>query len=159
MAEIGGLSESLEDYLEAIYHLVQEKKVARVRDIAARKGVKMSSVVGALRRLSAEELIHYRAREYVELTEAGEDLAKKVVSRHEFLTKFFVEVLGVDDETADQEACSIEHVVNKDTMVRMRRMVGYVKQCPGLLEHLRELNPPGEVSEDAPYPQPCTKGS
>ena len=56
MAEIGALSESLEDYLEVIYHLVEEKKVARVRDIANRKGVKMSSVVGALRRLAAAEL-------------------------------------------------------------------------------------------------------
>jgi len=119
MAEIGGLSESLEDYLEAIYHLVQEKKVARVRDIAARKGVKMSSVVGALRRLSAEELIHYRAREYVELTETGEDLAMKVVARHEFLTKFFVEVLGVDEERADREACELEHGLSLETKARL----------------------------------------
>jgi DtxR family transcriptional regulator, Mn-dependent transcriptional regulator len=155
MTEIGGLSESLEDYLEAIYHLVQEKKVARVRDIAARKGVKMSSVVGALRRLSTEELIHYRAREYVELTEPGEELAKKVVARHQFLSKFFVEVLGVDGETADDEACSIEHVLSPGTMVRMRRLVGYTERCPGLLDRLHELNPAGEISEDAPFPDDC----
>ena len=53
MPEVGKLSESLEDYLEVIFHLVKEKKVARVRDIAGRKGVKMSSVVGALRRARA----------------------------------------------------------------------------------------------------------
>ena len=154
MAEIGALSESLEDYLEVIYHLVQEKKVARVRDIAGRKGVKMSSVVGALRRLAAADLIHYRAREYVELTEDGEDLAKKVVARHEFLTQFFVEILGVDEEAAEEEACSVEHVLDGATMIRMRRLSNFLREYPGMMDTLNELNPAGEITEDAPMPTP-----
>ncbi len=152
MTEIGALSESLEDYLEVIYHLVEEKKVARVRDIANRKGVKMSSVVGALRRLSAAELIHYRAREYVELTDAGEELAKLVAARHEFLTNFFMEVLGVDAETAEDEACSVEHVLVPNTMRRLKRFWKYVEANPRLRERFRQLNPPGEIDVDAPLP-------
>ena len=152
MTEIGALSESLEDYLEVIFQLVQEKKVARVRDIAARKGVKMSSVVGALRRLSAADLILYRAREFVELTEAGETLAKLVLARHEFLTRFFVEILGVDEEQAETEACSVEHVLSPDTMVRMRRFARYVEHCSDLRARFDELNPPGDLDEEADFP-------
>ena len=152
MAEIGALSESLEDYLEVIYQLVQEKKVARVRDIAARKGVKMSSVVGALRRLSAAELIFYQAREFVEMTAAGEELARLLLARHEFLTQFFVGILGVDAGRAEDEACSVEHVLSPTTMRRLRRFSTYVEQCPDLMAKFRELNPTGEVDPDAPFP-------
>ncbi len=152
MAEIGALSESLEDYLEVIYQLVQEKKVARVRDIAARKGVKMSSVVGALRRLSAAELIFYQAREFVEMTEAGEELARLLLARHEFLTKFFVDILGVDAVQAEDEACSVEHVLSPTTMRRLRRFSTYVDHCPDLKDKFRELNPPGESDSDAAIP-------
>jgi len=152
MTQIGALSESLEDYLEVIFQLVQEKKVARVRDIAARKGVKMSSVVGALRRLSAAELIHYRAREFVELTDAGEELARLVLARHEFLTRFFVDILGVDEEQAENEACSVEHVLSPDTMVRMRRFARYVEHCNDLKDRFGELNPPGDLDEEADFP-------
>ena len=152
MTEIGALSESLEDYMEVIYQLVQEKKVARVRDIAARKGVKMSSVVGALRRLSAADLIQYRAREFVELTDAGEDLARAVLARHEFLTRFFVDVLGVDDESAEEEACSVEHVLSAETMLRMRRFAAFLEQCPDLQAKLAALNPTGELGEELGIP-------
>ena len=138
--------------MEVIYQLVQEKKVARVRDIAARKGVKMSSVVGALRRLSAADLILYRAREFVELTDAGETLARAVLARHEFLTTFFMDVLGVDEEAAEEEACSVEHVLSHDTMIRIRRFAAYVAKCPDLQEKLAALNPPGALDEDRDLP-------
>ncbi len=151
MPEIGKLSESLEDYLEVIYHLVQEKKVARVRDIANRKGVKMSSVVGALRRLSAAEYIQYRAREYVEMTEKGELLAQKLVARHEFLTGFLIDLLGVEAESAENEACSMEHVLSKSTIVRLRRLGRLSEENPDLSKRIKEINPPGEdLEEDTP---------
>ena len=54
---IGQLSESLEDYVEIIYNLIEENKVARVRDIAKAKDVKMSSVVSALKRLDQEKKV------------------------------------------------------------------------------------------------------
>ena len=79
---IGELSESLEDYIEIIYNLIKDHKVARVRDIAKAKDVKMSSVVSALKRLDQEGLVNHEAREFVELTEAGIDLAKRITRRH-----------------------------------------------------------------------------
>ena len=155
MAQIGNISESLEDYLEVIHHLVAEKRVARVRDIAGRKGVKMSSVVGALRRLSTAGFVVYRARDFVEMTEQGEDLARRLVARHEFLTQFFVDLLGVEPGIAEEEACSVEHVLSPDTVVRLRRLGRYVAGSEQLQERFSALNPSGEEAvEDAPLPDP-----
>jgi DtxR family Mn-dependent transcriptional regulator len=115
---IGQLSESLEDYLEIIYNLVQKQRVARVRDIAKAKAVKMSSVTSALKRLDREGLANYKAREFVELTRAGSNLAKRLIKRHNFLTKFLIEVLQVNPVTAESDACSMEHVLSPQTMNR-----------------------------------------
>ncbi|HEB84381.1 MAG TPA: metal-dependent transcriptional regulator, partial [Bacteroidetes bacterium] len=83
---VGRLSESLEDYLEAVFRLLQKQKVARVRDIARLKGVKTSSVTSALQRLSREGLVEYHAREYVDLTPEGRELGFRLYQRHIFLT-------------------------------------------------------------------------
>jgi len=116
---IGELSESLEDYIEIVFNLISKHKVARVRDIARAKNVKMSSVVSALKRLDNEKLINYEAREYVELTEAGKDLAKRLTRRHNFLTRFLIAILQVDPQIAESDACSIEHSISSETMTRL----------------------------------------
>jgi DtxR family Mn-dependent transcriptional regulator len=116
--EIGRLSESLEDYIEIIYRLIADQKVARVRDIARAKVVKMSSAVSALKRLDREKLARYEAREFVELTTSGIDLARRLLRRHEFLTRFLIDVLQVDPEIAESDACSMEHALSLETMQR-----------------------------------------
>jgi len=113
---VGELSSSLEDYLEAILVLSREKKVARVRDIAARLGVAMSSVDGALRRLADENLVRHERYEFVELTEKGVALARKIFDRHNLLTHLLHDILGVDAETAEKDACAIEHHVSQKTI-------------------------------------------
>lgn len=117
--EIGLLSESLEDYIEIIYRLIADQKIARVRDIARAKAVKMSSVVSALKRLDQEKLARYEAREFVELTPTGIDLARRLLGRHEFLTRFLIDVLQVDPEIAESDACSMEHTLSLETMKRL----------------------------------------
>ncbi len=62
------LTSAMEDYLEAIYHLEQERRIARVRDIANRLSVKMSSVSSALKTLDARGLIRYDPHQYITLT-------------------------------------------------------------------------------------------
>jgi DtxR family Mn-dependent transcriptional regulator len=88
--EIGQLSESLEDYLEIIFTLAEKYHVARVKDIALAKKVKMSSVTSALKRLAKIGLADYEAREFVVLTPAGDDLARRLLNRHNFLTGFLI---------------------------------------------------------------------
>ena len=71
------LTGALEDYLETIYELVRDHKFARVRDIAKARGVRAASVSPAMKRLSDLGLIRYVRREYIDLTEQGEEEARK----------------------------------------------------------------------------------
>jgi Mn-dependent DtxR family transcriptional regulator len=124
---IGQLSESLEDYVEIIYNLIEKHKIARVRDIAKAKDVKMSSVVSALKRLAQEKLVKYEAHEFVELTEAGRDLASRLLRRHNFLTRFLVDVLRINPETAEHDACQMEHAISPETMHRLYEFGEYLQ--------------------------------
>jgi DtxR family transcriptional regulator, Mn-dependent transcriptional regulator len=117
--EIGQLSESLEDYLEIIYTLAEKHHVARVKDIALSKKVKMSSVTSALKRLAKIGLVDYEAREFVVLTLSGDDLARRLLNRHYFLTGFLTDVLGVEPGIAAIDACSMEHALSQTTMNRL----------------------------------------
>ena len=119
MPQVGSISESLEDYLKIIFQLERERRVARVKDIAARKGVRMASVTGALRRMSKEGLVHYGAREFVELSDEGAELARKILQRDEFLRRFLTATLVVDTETAEKDACALEHHLSSDTLSRL----------------------------------------
>ncbi len=130
MAQISNLSESLEDYLEIILQLSQEKGAARVKDIADRKGVRMASVTGALKRLAKEKLIDYRVRETVTLTSEGAELAHRVLQRHEFITRFLRDILGVSADVAERDACSIEHTISLETLDRLAGFVEFLKVCP-----------------------------
>ena len=113
------LSASLEDYLEAIYHLVRENRVARVRDIAERLGVQMPSVTGALRSLAAKELVNHDPYSYVTLTPAGERIARDMVRRHEVLTGFLNDFLGLDLAAAERNACAMEHAIEPQVLDRL----------------------------------------
>ena len=113
-AAVGTLSESLEDYLEIILQLQQEKRVARVRDIAARKKVSNASVSNALSRLARDGYVLHEAHEFVELTDRGADLARRVLRRHEFLERFLCDVLLVSPDRAKEDACAIEHHVSSE---------------------------------------------
>ncbi|MDP8223586.1 MAG: DtxR family transcriptional regulator [Candidatus Lernaella stagnicola] len=123
------MSESLEDYLETIYHLVKQKKVARVKDIAAERSVSMASVSTAMRRLADLDLIHYRQREYIELTPKGESVVRRIVTRHEIMHRFFTEILQVDDKIADEDACQIEHHISDQTVDRLVRLLEFLENC------------------------------
>jgi len=77
------LTASLEDYLEAIFHIIAEKQAVRPKDIAKRLKVSNSSVTGALRSLADKELINYAPYDVISLTPSGETAAKDVIRRHE----------------------------------------------------------------------------
>ena len=88
------LSDSLEDYLESIYHLVGKQDVARSKDIAEAMKVSRASVTGALKILSEKQLVYYKPYGYTTLTEKGREVAVKIARRHEVLAQFFDNVLG-----------------------------------------------------------------
>lgn len=124
------LSASLEDYLEAIFHIVQKKKAARAKDISERLGVNGSSVTGALHSLSEKKLINYAPYDIVTLTQEGEWLARGITHRHTVLRDFFVKVLRVDDNAAEDSACRMEHAVSQEILDRLAEFVDFIQVCP-----------------------------
>ena len=117
------LSRSMEDYLEAIFEIEKYKRVVRVKDVAEMLGVTMPSVTGALKNLEAKGLITHEKYEYIELTDIGQIQASRISSRHQVISKFLKEFLGVENGTAEEEACKIEHVLSTGTMEKLAEYI------------------------------------
>ncbi|MBW1962296.1 MAG: DtxR family transcriptional regulator [Deltaproteobacteria bacterium] len=124
------VSASLEDYLEAIFHIQVEKHAARAKDIAKRLKVGASSVTGALRLLAEKGLINYAPYDLITLTLEGKAVAEDVIRRHETLRDFFVNVLAVSEKDAGEAACRMEHAVPKPILERLLQFAEFVELCP-----------------------------
>ncbi len=122
------LSASLEDYLEAIFNLSSESNIARSKDIANVLGVSRSSVTGALRLLKEKGLANYKPYDYVTLTDLGRSAAAEIVRKHNILKAFFINVLSVDSELAQQAACKAEHALGPEIIGRLLRFIDFVTQ-------------------------------
>jgi DtxR family Mn-dependent transcriptional regulator len=125
-----GLSASQEDYLEVIYHLVAENHVARGKDIARRLGVSSASVTGALQSLAERHLVNYAPYEAITLTPQGKKFAENIVRRHQVLSAFFVNVLRIEKEEAEESACKLEHVISETVLERFSQFAEFLETCP-----------------------------
>lgn len=123
------LTSNMEDYLEAVFYLKNVEGVVRVRDIASHMGVKMPSVSEALKVLKEKKLVTHEPYAYVELTGRGEEKARDLLNRHQQLTHFFREVLGVGAPTAEQDACRIEHAISPQSMDRLMLLIKSMEEC------------------------------
>ena len=126
--QTAGLSESLQDYLEAVYLLVQRHGVARMKGIAAHVGVGKSSVTCGVQALAERGLVNYEPYQYVTLTETGETMGKALLRKHRVLKRFLMEVLGVPDAEAEAVGCKMEHAIKGDVLDRLVRFVHFVEQ-------------------------------
>jgi len=124
------LSSNMEDYLEAIFHISEEKQAARAKDIADRVMVNKSSVTGALRSLSEKGLVNYAPYDIITLTAEGKKLASEIVRRHEALKEFFVKILLIDKDEAEEASCRVEHAVSKNIIDRLVHFVEFMEICP-----------------------------
>ncbi|MBC8208233.1 MAG: metal-dependent transcriptional regulator [Desulfobulbaceae bacterium] len=124
------LSASLEDYIEAIHHIAENNKVARSKDIAQRLDVSRASVTEALRALAKRELINYAPYEAITMTAKGKKAARDVIFRHEALKRFFVEVLAIDQDIAEEGACRVEHSAPPEVISRMISFIEFLNACP-----------------------------
>ncbi|HMA84421.1 MAG TPA: metal-dependent transcriptional regulator, partial [Desulfosalsimonadaceae bacterium] len=112
------LSENLEDYLETILMLETTNKVARVKDIAEDRGVLRGSVTGALRSLAEKGLINYEPYSFITLTRKGAAIAKEINRRHRVIKNFLIHVLQLDETTAEDNACRMEHAMDRPAVDR-----------------------------------------
>ncbi len=129
-AETMRLSSSLEDYLEAVFEIVREKRAARAKDIAERMDVGRSSVTGALKALAERNLVNYAPYDLITLTETGENVAQQIARRHEVLKDFLVTVLSIEEKEANENACKMEHVVSENVLDRLIAFAEFVERCP-----------------------------
>ena len=108
------LQESGEMYLETIYVLSQSSSSVRGIDVGEYMGYSKPSVSRGLGILKDKGLIIRDSDGFIKLTEGGEKLAKRIYERHTVLSTLFIN-LGVDAETAAEDACRIEHYISDKT--------------------------------------------
>lgn len=143
-----GLSESMENYLETIYLLMQTSHAARSKDIADKLQVKRSSVTGALQALRERGFVYYERYGQITLTPQGREIASKIRRRHEALRDFFIQVLAVDATEADAAACRMEHGISKPIVDRLIDFAQLMQTCPrAISKWFADANPPNHPDE------------
>jgi DtxR family Mn-dependent transcriptional regulator len=120
----------MEDYLEAIFDLDKEKRVVRVKDIAKKMNVKMPTVSSMLKTLNERGLVNYEKYEYVEMTRNGAKVGKEMRRRHGILLKFLTEILKIDFDVANEEACKMEHALGLETLASLTDFMAFIQACP-----------------------------
>ena len=106
--------ESSEDYLETILMLREKHGNVGSIDIVNKLNYSKPSISIAMKKLKSEGMVEMDLNGYITLTARGEEIAKRIYSRHKLLEKCLV-AIGVDPGTAEEEACRIEHVIDDDT--------------------------------------------
>ena len=117
------IHKSAEDYLEMILMLREQKGYSRSVDIAAALGVTKPSVSFAMKKLRENGYIQMDEGSYITLTETGMKIAQRIYDRHKALT-VFLRHMGVDEKTAREDACKIEHDISDDTFHAILRQIG-----------------------------------
>ena len=111
-----------EDYLEAVLVLQKEKGMVRSVDLARHMGFSKPSISHAVGVLKNGGFLTVDEDGYLHLTEDGREVAEKIYERHQFFTEQLVAV-GVDRETAERDACRIEHAISEETFQKLKASV------------------------------------
>ncbi|MBQ8028072.1 MAG: metal-dependent transcriptional regulator [Clostridia bacterium] len=114
------IHESGEMYLEAIYVLSKSSSCVRSIDVADYLGYSKPSVSRAISLLKSENYVYSDKSGFLFLTDKGSTVAGKIYERHTILTSFFIS-LGVDEETAANDACKIEHCISDASLEAIKK--------------------------------------
>jgi DtxR family Mn-dependent transcriptional regulator len=148
-----GLTARVEDYLEAILEIEMSGEIATVTRMAKNLGVTKATVTAALKKLKTDGLLEHERYGDVILTPSGREKALEVYRRHEFLTDFFVRILGFSRERAQNVACVMEHEIDKTTEMRLAAFTDALTQAERKSEAwLRELLEKLDSAHDLPIP-------
>ncbi|WP_315110860.1 metal-dependent transcriptional regulator [Clostridium intestinale] len=113
----------MENYLEAIYELSEEGKGVKMTRIAEKLGVTKASTNSAMATLAEKGLITNERYKEIFLTPLGLEIAKLTSKKHHIIKDFFIKILKVDYSIADNDACSIEHVISSDSINAMQKFL------------------------------------
>jgi len=117
------IQESAENYLEAILMLKQQNGWVRSIDIATHMEFTKPSVSIAMKKLRESGYIDMDADGHISLTPKGQTIAEKVLERHTVISTWLMS-LGVEQQTALEDACRIEHVISEETFAAIKRQAG-----------------------------------
>ncbi len=115
--------ESGEDYLENILLLYRKQGYVRSTDIANAMNYTKASISRAVKILKDADYIYMDQNKMIFLTEKGEKKAKEIYERHQVIAAFLIKVLHVDEETADHDACRMEHVMSDSTFQGIKKLL------------------------------------
>ncbi len=121
------ITKRLEEYLEIIYDIIEQKGYARAKDIVKAMNVSPPTVTEMLQKLDREGFINYEKYGGVTLTEKGKRIVKNLEERHETLKNFFI-LIGIDEKIADDDACKIEHIASNETMEILTKFVEFMQK-------------------------------
>ncbi len=117
------VNESAENYLETILMLSKKLPVVRSVDIANELGFKKSSVSIAMKNLRENNHIVVSNAGFITLTESGRQIAEMIFERHELISNWLMKI-GVNKETALEDACKMEHVISQESFEAIKKFIG-----------------------------------
>jgi DtxR family transcriptional regulator, manganese transport regulator len=120
-------TDRMEDYLEVIYELVQEKGYATTVDISSYLNVSSPSVTKMMQKLDETGYLKYEKYRGIKLTNEGVRIARNIRNRHGLLAEFFM-IIGVDEEIANNDAEGIEHHLHPETMKKLEEFINELKR-------------------------------
>lgn len=129
-------SVAMDDYLEQILHLIEEKGYARAVDISVNLGISQASVTNMLKKLDGEGLVKHEKYRGTVLTGQGQEIARAIVERHETLTRF-LRLFGLDEETIYRDVEGMEHHVSRPTLEVIRAVADALESDGKFLEEVR----------------------
>ncbi|MCM3612285.1 transcriptional regulator MntR [Planococcus sp. MERTA32b] len=129
---------SMEDHIEIIYSLIEQKGYARVSDIAEALSVLPSSVTKMVQKLDKDGYLIYERYRGLVLTPQGQKLGKRLVKRHDLLEQF-LRLIGVDEERIYNDVEGIEHHLSWNSINRIADLVQVLEENPQFIEKLEKL--------------------
>jgi Mn-dependent DtxR family transcriptional regulator len=129
---------TIEEYIETIFVLEQRNGRAQTGMIAARMGVKPPSITEMLQKLEKEGLIHYESYTGATLSRSGKKMARELMQKHRVIANL-LEILGIDRELAEADACQIEHHVSPKTLKRLEQFVEFARNDDVTAESIRRF--------------------
>jgi Mn-dependent DtxR family transcriptional regulator len=127
----------MDDYLEQILHLIEEKGYARPVDISARLGISQASVTNMLQRLDAQGLVKHEKYRGTTLTDEGRRIARAIIDRHEVLTEF-LRIFEIDEETIYRDVEGMEHHVSRASLDAIRAVTECLRESGAMRAEVRK---------------------
>jgi len=136
----------MEDYIEQIYMLIEDKGYARVSDIADALAVHPSSVTKMVQKLDKDEYLIYEKYRGLVLTAKGQKIGKRLVYRHELLEQL-LRIIGVDEKNIYDDVEGIEHHLSWNSIDRIGDLVQYFEENHNRIQDLRNVQKRNEEEQ------------